>query len=63
MVTIIEKGKLETFITVCPKCSCKFSYQEPDLTWYTLGSIDVLAIECPTCRKVIRHEDVKKSSK
>ena len=48
MIQIIKKGKVDTYVAICPHCGCKFTYQEDDLYY-----IDYIKCPMEGCSNVI----------
>ena len=57
MKKILEYGHLETMVKVCPRCGCKFAFDERDIeneryyNEYWSSSADF--VTCPYCNEVI----------
>lgn len=51
MIKIIKEGKKE-FITTCPICGCRFSYEYEDLQL----TITYKMVQCPCCGEEVIHD-------
>ena len=52
MIKVMEKGP-ETFISYCPKCGAKISYQLEDVR--NIFGTETYMVNCPICKSVVQH--------